>query len=462
MDVHYISDAYSDSPYDEEVLRSPREVDDLSRSRRKSSPLTLSSQSIRQKRKVAKDSSIEMQAEAATAATTSSWTSWWASNDDKNVDDSTSPAIPYYSGSSPPPPPPPTDPSSRAHGKAEASEDYSLEVDGGGDAEDSEEPNALRKAHYKQKYAPLSTTFVILQIIILPIMMIQCGVAPLELNPMIGPYPDALNYWGAKNAVLIIQDGQVYRLVTPIFLHAGIIHLLGNVLVQIDSGNRWEKEWGSLVWFIIYIGSAIGSSVLSVICMPDQISVGSSGAIMGLFGGKFAEIVVFMCEKGKTVSQLAAEKSRRVQACHVILGIIIVMAMSFIPYVDWAAHLGGLVTGFVIGIVCFSFTMRSKFGAVFWLGVGIAASVVLYSTFIAIIFTTKTDDEMRDVCGYYQKHFPDYECKCMLDEAIQFGSWEIGGGASNNNGKNNNGNNGQGQQGGPDGGEGNQKGRKIM
>jgi len=316
----------------------------------------------------------------------------------------------------------------RFRAEEETAEDYSLETDHDDENDDNNNNNNLDKndqnisedelgtAHHKQNYAPLSTTFVILQIIILPLMMWQCGIAPLEINPMIGPYPDALNYWGAKNAVLIVDDGQVYRLVTPIFLHAGIIHLAGNVLVQMDSGNRWEKEWGSLIWILVYVGSAIGSSVLSVIAMPDQISVGSSGAIMGLFGAKFAEIVVLLCEKVTTVREMAASQSRKEQACHVILGIIVVMAMSFIPYVDWAAHLGGLVAGFAIGIVLFSFKMRNKFGTVFWLGVGIATCFLLYSTFIAIMFTTETDDEMRDICAYYQKNLEGYECKCQLNE----------------------------------------------
>lgn len=322
--------------------------------------------------------------------------------------------------------------------RAEATEEYSLETDeehnnrqqrrgNNGDSEDDdeieefndEELEQLVTAHYKQRFAPLSTSFVIVQLIILPLMMWQCGVAPLEINPMIGPYPDALNYWGAKNAVLIIEDGELYRLITPIFLHGGLIHLAGNVLVQIDQGNRWEKEWGSLIWIIIYIGSAVGSSVLSVIAMPDQISVGSSGSIMGLFGAKFAEIVVLCCERSTTLREFAAEQSRKEQACHVIFGIILVMAMSFIPYVDWAAHLGGLVAGFAMGIVLFSFTMKNKFGTVFWLCVGIASCFALYTTFIAIMFTTETDDEMRDICEYYRQFFEDYECKCQLDENWQ-------------------------------------------
>lgn len=241
---------------------------------------------------------------------------------------------------------------------------------------------------------------------------------------MVGPYPDALNYWGAKNAVLIIEDDEWWRLFTPIFLHAGLFHLGGNVLVQADSGNRWEKEWGSIIWLLIYIGSAFGSSILSVCAMPHQISVGSSGAVMGLFGGKLAEIFLLCCEKSKTVEEYAGEQSRKDQACAVIGGIVVVMAMSFIPYVDWSAHLGGLVAGFVIGLVCFSFKIRMWMFMLVWLIVGVGTTTALYSGALAYMYNeVEVKDDLRDVCGYYKQFFEDYECRCMLDEAIQWGSW---------------------------------------
>jgi membrane associated rhomboid family serine protease len=194
------------------------------------------------------------------------------------------------------------------------------------------------EAHFKQKYAPCSTIFCIAQCIILFLMMWQCGIAPLNINPMLGPGPDVLNYWGAKNAVLIIDDDEDWRLITPIFLHAGLIHLAGNVMVQIDAGNTWEKEWGSFIWMIIYIGSAFGSSVFSTCFMPDNISVGSSGAVMGLFGGKLAEILLLCCEKSTNLKELAGERSRKQQVCLVVGGIVLVALMSFIPYVDWAGE----------------------------------------------------------------------------------------------------------------------------
>ena len=127
----------------------------------------------------------------------------------------------------------------------------------------------------KQSYAYLSVFFACLQSFILLVMMIQCSVAPLTINPMIGPYPDALDYWGAKNAFKILYDREYWRLVTPIFLHAGVIHLFGNISVQLDTGAFFEREWGSGVWLAIYITSAIGSSILSCCFMPDNISVGS-------------------------------------------------------------------------------------------------------------------------------------------------------------------------------------------
>lgn len=163
-------------------------------------------------------------------------------------------------------------------------------------------------------------------------MMIQCGVAPLNMNPMIGPYPHVLSEWGAKNSVNIIDDGEWWRLITPILLHAGVIHLLCNVAVQLETGAFFEREWGSLTWTVIYIVSAVGSSLLSVIAMPNSISVGSSGAVMGLFGGKLAEACLRFFERIKTEQDHVAHKVRREQLVACLCSVIIVGLFSFIPY----------------------------------------------------------------------------------------------------------------------------------
>eukprot|EP01082_Thalassiosira_pseudonana_P005324 g4873.t1 g4873 contig18:120426-120887(+) len=107
--------------------------------------------------------------------------------------------------------------------------------------------------------------------------------------------------------------------------------------------------------------------------------------------------------------------------------------MSFIPYVDWAAHLGGLCAGFVIGMVCFSFKIRNWFFIFVWFVVGVGSAIALFSAGLAYMYNkVEASEDLRDVCGYYKQFFDDYECQCMLDEAIQFGSWSFGGG---NNGE---------------------------
>ncbi len=109
---------------------------------------------------------------------------------------------------------------------------------------------------------------------------------------MVGPYPDALSYWGGKNAYLILYDNEYWRLVSPIMLHAGVFHLICNIGVQLDTGAFWEREWGSFVWLTIYLVSAVWGSIMSVIVIPNSIGVGSSGSVCGLFGAKLVSLYI--------------------------------------------------------------------------------------------------------------------------------------------------------------------------
>lgn len=184
----------------------------------------------------------------------------------------------------------------------------------------------------QQKCGYLSIFFSLAQTIVLAIMMIQCGVAPFQVNPMIGPFPDALSDWGGKNAVNILEDGEWWRLMTPILLHAGVIHLLCNVAVQLETGAFFEREWGSAKWLAIYLTSAVGSSILSVIFMPSAISVGSSGAVMGLFGAKLSEVICRFCESDRTEQGRIGHQVRKEQCAGVMCSVTVVLLFSFIPY----------------------------------------------------------------------------------------------------------------------------------
>mmetsp|Transcript_25202 Transcript_25202/g.37102 ORF Transcript_25202/g.37102 Transcript_25202/m.37102 type:complete len:320 (+) Transcript_25202:19-978(+) len=268
----------------------------------------------------------------------------------------------------------------------------------------------------KQKHGYFSILFSISQVGVLAAMMIQCGIAPLRLNPMIGPYPDALSYWGGKNAYLILEEDENWRLITPIFLHAGILHLVGNVAVQMDAGAFFEQEWGSINWLVIYLSSAIGSSMLSCIVMPDYVSVGSSGAVCGLFGAKLAEVFCRACESQKTRQGRIGHEIRKEQLGGVLCSVIVVGLFSFIPFVDWGAHLGGLLTGMAVGMVIFSCSIVTLCWRLFWFLTGAALTVRGFTAAANFMYGgLEPSQDLEDVCGYYAQFFDDYECNCQLE-----------------------------------------------
>lgn len=270
---------------------------------------------------------------------------------------------------------------------------------------------------FRQKYGYFSILFTVVQTLVLIVMMWQCGIAPISINPMVGPYPDTLSYWGAKNAALIIEDGEFWRLFSPILLHAGVIHLIGNISCQIDLGIFFEKEWGSLRWLTIYLTSAFGSSVLSTIIMPGSISVGSSGAVMGLFGAKLTEILCRICEPQTTVQQKVGNAVRKELLSGMIISIVIVMIFSFLPYVDWAAHLGGLLAGMFTGILLFACSIEFTVCRILWFIIGLVLSLFSFALALDYMYhRVEVVEALRDVCGYYQEFFEDYECYCTKED----------------------------------------------
>jgi hypothetical protein len=86
--------------------------------------------------------------------------------------------------------------------------------------------------------------------------------------------------------------------------------------------------------------------------------------------------------------------------------------------VDWAAHLGGLLAGFCVGMIVFSLDILKQVWKLFWLLMGISLTVVYFAVTLQHMYSGEIDpaEELRDVCGYYQQYFEDYECNCMLEE----------------------------------------------
>jgi len=267
----------------------------------------------------------------------------------------------------------------------------------------------------KQKYGYCSIAISIIQLFTMIVMMGLCGVAPMEVNPMVGPYPDSFSYWGGKNAWLITQQFEIWRVATPVFLHTGIIHLFCNVAIQLETGAFFEREWGSGTWFIIYILSAIGSSIISCISQPDTVSVGASGALMGLFGAKLGEVCMFAFPCVKRYGEVKAQALTREQFSGLFCSITILCLFILIPYVDWAGHLGGFVVGFFVGICIFSWNIDGIFLKCLWGTLGFAAllSGIIYA-FYYMYTAMEFNPDLEDVCNFYRQIYREgYECTCQ-------------------------------------------------
>ena len=130
-----------------------------------------------------------------------------------------------------------------------------------------------------------------------------------------------------------VATGEYYRLVTSAFLHAGVLHLALNMFALATLGPPLETALGRVRFAVLYGLSALGGSVAAFLLAPTlTLSVGASGAIFGLFGAYY---VVARRLGGNTSSILT------------LLGVNLVITF-LVPFIDWRAHLGGLVTGAVV------------------------------------------------------------------------------------------------------------------
>uniref|UniRef100_A0A804LME2 RHOMBOID-like protein n=1 Tax=Zea mays TaxID=4577 RepID=A0A804LME2_MAIZE len=113
---------------------------------------------------------------------------------------------------------------------------------------------------------------------------------PLSENPLLGPSSATLQKLGALVWDKVVREHQGWRLVTCIWLHAGVAHLLANMISLVLIGLRLEQQFGYVRVGIIYLVSGVGGSVLSSLFIRNNISVGASGALFGLLGAMLSEL----------------------------------------------------------------------------------------------------------------------------------------------------------------------------
>ncbi|GAB2227718.1 hypothetical protein Droror1_Dr00009545 [Drosera rotundifolia] len=164
---------------------------------------------------------------------------------------------------------------------------------------------------------------------------------PLGENPLFGPSSNTLEKMGALDRSKVVHNHQGWRLLTCMWLHAGLIHLVVNMLSLVFIGIRLEQQFGFVKIGIIYVVSGFGGSILSSLFIQNSISVGASGALFGLLGAMLSELITNWTIYTNKVAALVT----------LLLVVLINLAVGILPHVDNFAHIGGFLTGFFLGFV---------------------------------------------------------------------------------------------------------------
>lgn len=137
-----------------------------------------------------------------------------------------------------------------------------------------------------------------------------------------------------------VKSGEYWRLFTVALLHANWMHLIFNMLALWSIGTPVEQIFGKVRFGIVFFGSLLTASIASAYFGPNAHAVGASGAIFGLFGALLA------------IGRRAGANMQNVTGT-IVLNLLITF---IVPGIDWRAHVGGLIGGYLIAQALIAFS----------------------------------------------------------------------------------------------------------
>ncbi|MBZ5535307.1 MAG: rhomboid family intramembrane serine protease [Acidobacteriia bacterium] len=141
----------------------------------------------------------------------------------------------------------------------------------------------------------------------------------------------------------LFEAGEYWRLVTPLFLHIGLLHLMFNMYALLVLGNVVEQIYGSTRFLYLYLFSGMGGAVASAL-FSTAVSAGASGAIFGVAG---VALIVGYRHRDRVASNFKSIVGRGI-----VPFVLFNLAYGLLNRgIDNYAHLGGLITGAVLAFV---------------------------------------------------------------------------------------------------------------
>ena len=178
---------------------------------------------------------------------------------------------------------------------------------------------------------------IVLTNILIFVLMLIDGVA------VRGWTADVMIGWGG-NFGPVTRGGEWWRLVSSMFLHYGFFHLAFNMLALVYFGRIVERLLGNMGFLLTYFVAGISGSIASVAWRTDAVSAGASGAVYGIAGA----LIGFLVWRRDTVPLPVLKRLRNGMISYLAIDIYFGLKL---PQVDMADHVGGLIAGFLCGLV---------------------------------------------------------------------------------------------------------------
>jgi len=180
--------------------------------------------------------------------------------------------------------------------------------------------------HYLKRY-PITSLLFGINAAYFVYTLLSGGFSPQHLADIGGFYPAA--------------DGEYSRYITGMFLHGGVLHFAMNMIMLIQFANSVEEWVGKGFYLLLYLISGIGANLATAwFSDPYTVTVGASGALYGIFGF-YLFLALF---KRNWLPHGFAQQITQLIAFNLILTFVI-------PNISMTAHIGGLITGFILSAI---------------------------------------------------------------------------------------------------------------
>ncbi len=192
--------------------------------------------------------------------------------------------------------------------------------------------------------------------------------------------------WGVNYGPATL-NGEYWRLFTAGFLHGGIFHIGMNMWCLWSLGRLSERLFGKWQTFVIYMLTGAGGALLSIANNPRNAELGASGAVFGLVGAviagvKFGDLNISAGEKRAVLSS---------SITFAVLNFALGLGIGSFARIDNMCHLGGLVTGLLVGLPLGAFH-RNK---VLQLTILVATAAVLFAGGRELVLKYGTPEELK-------------------------------------------------------------------